>query len=202
MSVCTCSVDSGGIVGTRPLRCRNVALDVGTAKAPTIGLSKLNSMAFGLTVYASQAGLPRRHARLASGRWSDATGRAFHPQDSIQRFQSCFLHLILLCQASWRNPTHQRALEAAGKLSGPLVFGPINDSQRLGISSSQALTKTFRVIANGVGERRSPAEMRARNGRPAVLGSFPAPEKRQTSAAAQDDQQGRLGRRCVMAAPS
>ena len=108
LSVCTCSVDSGGIVGTRPLRCRNLALAVGTTKAPTIGLSKLNSMAFGLTVYASQVGLPRRHARLASGRWSDATGRAFHPQDSIQRFQSCFLHLILLCQASWRNQTHRQ----------------------------------------------------------------------------------------------
>jgi len=46
-------------------------------------------MAFGLAVYASQAGLPRHHARLAPGRWSDATGRDFHPQDSVERFQSC-----------------------------------------------------------------------------------------------------------------
>jgi hypothetical protein len=93
--------------GTRPLRYRNVALDVGTAKALIIGLSKLNSMAFGLAVYASQAGSPRRHARLASGRWSGTTGRAFHPQDSNERFQSCFLHLIPLSQASWRNPTRR-----------------------------------------------------------------------------------------------
>ena len=85
-----------------------MALDVGTAKALTIGLSKLNSMAFGLAVYASQAGLPRRHARLASGRWSGTTGRAFHPQDSTERFQSCFLHLIPLSQASWRNPTRRK----------------------------------------------------------------------------------------------
>ena len=34
-------------------------------------------MAFGLAVYASPCGLPRPDARLASSRWSDATGRAF-----------------------------------------------------------------------------------------------------------------------------
>ena len=56
-------------------------------------------MAFGLAVYASQDGLPRHHARLASGRWSGATGRAFHPQDSDERFQIRFLHLLLLSQA-------------------------------------------------------------------------------------------------------
>src|SRR3954464_13238357 len=33
-------------------------------------------MAFGLAVYASPCGLPRFDARLASSRWSDATGRA------------------------------------------------------------------------------------------------------------------------------
>ena len=65
---------------------------MGTAKAPCeLSISELNSMAFGLAVYASQDGLPRHHARLASGRWSGATGRAFHPQGSNERFQSCFL---------------------------------------------------------------------------------------------------------------
>ena len=88
LSVCTCSVDSGRTACTRPLRCRSVALGIRTAKAPTKGLSKLNSMAFGLAVYASQCRLPRHHARLASGRWSGATGRAFHPQGSNERFQS------------------------------------------------------------------------------------------------------------------
>src|SRR5271169_6233900 len=56
-------------------------------------------MAFGLAVYASPCGLPRFDARLASSRWSDATGRAFHPQGSNERFQSASLHLILLPQA-------------------------------------------------------------------------------------------------------
>jgi len=36
-----------------------VALGMTKAKAPTIGLSKLNGMAFGLAVYASWCGLPR-----------------------------------------------------------------------------------------------------------------------------------------------
>jgi hypothetical protein len=77
-----------------------MALASGKAKAPCeLSISELNSMAFGLAVYASQDGLPRHHARLASGRWSGATGRAFHPQGSNERFQSCSLHLFLLSQA-------------------------------------------------------------------------------------------------------
>jgi hypothetical protein len=74
--------DAGRTACTRPLQCRGVALGDRTAKAPARGLSTLNSMAFGLAVSASQCGLPRHHARLASGRWSAITGRAFHPQGS------------------------------------------------------------------------------------------------------------------------
>ena len=95
--------DAGRTACTRPIQCSSVALGISKAKAPTKGLSTLNSMAFGLAIYASQCGLPQPHARLASGRWSGATGRAFHPQDSAERFQICFLHLILLSQASWHN---------------------------------------------------------------------------------------------------
>jgi hypothetical protein len=99
-----CSVDAGRTAGTRPVRYRSVAPGFGNARAPTLGLSTLNSMAFKLAVYASRCGLPHSRARLASGRWSGVTGRAFHPQDSIERFPICFLHLIPLSQASWRNP--------------------------------------------------------------------------------------------------
>jgi hypothetical protein len=79
---------------------------MGKAKAPCeLSISELNSMAFGLAVYASQDGLPRHHARLASGRWSGATGRAFHPQGSNERFQSCFLtSLSPFPSLAWRNP--------------------------------------------------------------------------------------------------
>ena len=98
--------DAGRTACTRPLRCSSMAPGIGTAKAPTkIGLSTLNSMAFGLAVYASQCRLPRPHARLASSRWSDATGRAFYPQGSNERFQSCFLTSSSsspkLCLAQW-----------------------------------------------------------------------------------------------------
>jgi hypothetical protein len=91
--------DAGRTAHTRPLRCSSVALGHRKAKAPTKGLSTLNSMAFGLAVYASQCGLLRHHARLASSCWSGSTGRAFHPQGSDERFQICNLHLIPLSQA-------------------------------------------------------------------------------------------------------
>ena len=50
--------DAGGTVCTRPLQCSNVALGMWTAKAPTTGLSALNSIAFGLAAYASPRSLP------------------------------------------------------------------------------------------------------------------------------------------------
>jgi len=104
-----CSVDAGRTAGTRPLRCSSVAPGDRTAKAPAKGLSTLNSMAFGLAVYAPQCGLPTPHARLASGRWSGAAGRVFHPQGSTERYQSSLLHLIPLSQASCRNRSDRRA---------------------------------------------------------------------------------------------
>ena len=68
-------------------------------RLPRLGLSTLNSMAFGLAVYASQCGLLQHHARLASSCWSGSTGRAFHPQASNERFQICSLHFIPLSRA-------------------------------------------------------------------------------------------------------
>jgi len=59
---------------TRPVRCSRVAPGMRKAKAPTKGLSTLNSMAFGLAVYASQCGSPTPHARLASGCWLGFAG--------------------------------------------------------------------------------------------------------------------------------
>jgi hypothetical protein len=79
-----CSVDAGRTAGTRPVQCRSVAPGIRTAKAPAKGLSTLNSMAFGLAVYASPRRLPYYDARLASGRWSGATGRAF-PAGSFRK---------------------------------------------------------------------------------------------------------------------
>ena len=53
--------------------------------------SKLNSMGLKLAVNASQDGSPCHHARLASGRWTGATGRAFHPQGAKSQIsEDCF----------------------------------------------------------------------------------------------------------------
>ena len=98
-----CSVDAGGTARTRPLRCSSTAPGIRKAKAPTKGLSTLNSMAFGLAVYASQCGLPTPHARLASSRWSDSTGRACHPQGSDERFPSVVYISSSSPKLTWRN---------------------------------------------------------------------------------------------------
>jgi hypothetical protein len=109
--------DADGTADTRPIQCRGVAPGHRKAKAPMKGLSTLDSMAFGLAVYASPDSLPHHDARLASGRWSGATGRAFHPQGSAERFQVSFLHPILPSQASWRN-----RCDRSGLASGPVTI--------------------------------------------------------------------------------
>jgi hypothetical protein len=103
LSVCPCSVDSGGTVRARPLRRDSVALGIRKAKAPTKGLSKLNSMAFGLAVYASQCRLP--HTTQDS---LPAAGQALPDGLSTRKvptkgFRLASVHLIPLSQASWRN---------------------------------------------------------------------------------------------------
>ena len=100
LSVCTCSNPTpAGLLA--PDHCSAAAwpLNPQLQRLLRLGLSALNSMAFGFAVYASQCGLLQHHARLASSCSSGSTGRAFHPHGSAERFQSCQLHLILLSQA-------------------------------------------------------------------------------------------------------
>src|SRR5262245_45353637 len=108
--------DAGRTAGTRPLQCRGVALGHRTAKAPARGLSALPSMASGLAVYASSSGLPRLDAKLASSRWSDAPGRAFHPQGPSRRFQSAFVISSSFSNLAWRNRCVLRALHLDANL--------------------------------------------------------------------------------------
>jgi hypothetical protein len=61
-------------------------------------LSRLNHTASALAVYASQAGLPRHHARLASGCWPDSSGRACLPAGFQRKVSRCILHSFLLSQ--------------------------------------------------------------------------------------------------------
>ena len=78
--------DAGRTACTRPIRCSSVAPGPPSAKAPTIGLSTLNNMAFGLAVYASPGSLPHHDARLASGCWSGSTGWAFTHEIPLRGF--------------------------------------------------------------------------------------------------------------------
>ena len=82
----------------RPLQCAGAAPAVSTTKAPTFVLSRLNHTASALAVYASQAGSPRHHARLASGCWPSSSGRACLPAGFRRKVSSCILHLSLLSQ--------------------------------------------------------------------------------------------------------
>jgi hypothetical protein len=104
-----CLVDAGRTARTRPLRCSGAAPGDRKARAPTKGLSALNSMGFGLAVYASQCGLPTPHATLASSRWSDTTGRAFHPKGSDDRFQSVNYISSSSPKLAWRNRSDRSA---------------------------------------------------------------------------------------------
>jgi hypothetical protein len=80
------------------MRCVGAAPAVSTTKAPAFVLSRLNHTASALAVYASQAGLPRRHARLASGCRPSSSGRAWLPAGFQRKVSSCILHLSLLSQ--------------------------------------------------------------------------------------------------------
>ena len=82
----------------RPTRCVGAAPAMSTAKAPAWQLSWLNHTASALAVYASQAGSPRHHARLASGCWPSSSGRDCLPAGFQQKVSRCILHLSLLFQ--------------------------------------------------------------------------------------------------------
>jgi hypothetical protein len=99
-----CSVDAGRTAVTRPLQCRSVAVERPFAGASTFHIPGLHSMVFGLAVYASPGRLPRPDARLASSRWSDAPGRAFHPQVPTKGFRGVIVtSLPPFPSFAWRN---------------------------------------------------------------------------------------------------
>ena len=73
------------------------------AKAPTKGLSELNSMAFELAVYASWSELPQYHARLASGCWSGSTGRDSTRKVPMKGFKVVDYISFPFPKLTWRN---------------------------------------------------------------------------------------------------
>ena len=73
------------------------------AKAPTKGLSELNSMAFELAVYASWSELPQYHARFASGCWSGSTGRDSTRKVPMKGFKVVDYISFPFPKLTWRN---------------------------------------------------------------------------------------------------
>jgi hypothetical protein len=82
--------------------------------------------------YASPDGLPRADARLASSRWSDATGRASTRRAPTKGF-SVSLHLILLPQALLGAITSTAASHCPGET--PVRGGRFQRPARLGTSA-------------------------------------------------------------------
>ncbi len=64
-----------------------------TEGSPRVGISGLNSTAWALAVYASQDGLPHRHARLASGHGPGLPGGIGYPQGCCERFPRCIRYI-------------------------------------------------------------------------------------------------------------
>ena len=162
--------DAGRTARTRPLSAAAWPLVIERQRLPRLGLSTLNSMAFGLAVYASPGSLPHHDARLASSCWSSSTGRASHPQGSDERFQSCRLHLILLSQASWRNRCNRCEF-----LRGRIDSG---ENHRTQLEASKKLSTAFkRLSPNSVSSAFLRCAVRLKGFRPTnqtpTLGSLP-----------------------------
>lgn len=94
------------------IRGAGTAPAVSTTKAPAFVLSRLNHTASALAVYASQAGSPRHHARLASGCWPSSSGRAWLPAGFHRKVSRCILHLSLLSQVQRSARTAYITLDA------------------------------------------------------------------------------------------
>mgnify|MGYP006865014904 CR=1 FL=1 len=163
--------DAGRTARIRPLNAAAWPLVIERQRLPRLGLSTLNSMAFGLAVYASPGSLPPHDARLASSCWSSSTGRGFHPQGPDERFQSCRLHLILLSQASWRNRCNLREFDwlriARGDLDRRTLLADertaLTDLFWLGYSGRQVPEVCQTGARTGVAASCTVAATRARN---------------------------------------
>src|SRR3954451_8730246 len=86
--------DPGRPARVRPVRRGSAVPAKGTTRTPTLGLSRLNRMAFGLAVYASPRRCKTRFRLLVR-----LCRAGFDPQGSDEGFPICFLHLVLPSRA-------------------------------------------------------------------------------------------------------
>ena len=84
--------------------CRRGPRSAKTEGSPRVGLSGLSSTAWALAVYASQGGLPHRHARLASGCGPGSTGWDWLPTGLLRKVSAMYsLHPSSFPKFAWRN---------------------------------------------------------------------------------------------------
>lgn len=95
--------DAGRIADTRPLRCRDMAPGHRKAKAPARGLSTLNSMAFGLAVYASWCELPRPTQNSLPAAGQALPDGLFTRKVPMKGFRFASYISFSLPKFSWRN---------------------------------------------------------------------------------------------------
>src|SRR5262249_41933943 len=126
--------DAGRTADTRPLQCRDMALGHRTAKAPAKGLSTLNSMAFGLAVYASWCGLPRPTQNSLPVAGQALAAGLSTPKVPMKGFRSASYISSSLPKFSWRNRCDLRAFPNATNLRR--CFGP-KQARRLPNGSCQ-----------------------------------------------------------------
>ena len=89
--ICTCSPTPAGRYAPNHGRTHRLAPATVKTKAPAfINVSRLDSMASGLAVYASRGGSPHRRARLASRRWSNSPERASTRKVPMKGFSGVF----------------------------------------------------------------------------------------------------------------
>jgi hypothetical protein len=84
-------------------------------------ISRLNHTARTFAVYASQGGLPHRHARLASGGWPTLPGGTGYPPGPNKRFQvipSSFTKLCLAHPDNWQSDSFPVSSCAFGLQAG------------------------------------------------------------------------------------
>ena len=110
--------DSGRTAYTRPIQCSSMALGRSKAKAPTKGLSTLNSMAFGLAVYASPSSLPppAQDSLPAAGQaLPDGLSTRKVP---MKGFKVVLYILFPLLKLTWHNRCNLCRFSAVQNLSG------------------------------------------------------------------------------------
>ena len=102
-----------------------------------MSISGLDSMALGLTVYASQGGSPLHHAKLASGCWPSSAGRGSLTRRAAMKGFCVSSHFLL-----------SRALpDAKTPTFKSIHLWPVRSAQIQGLRSFQTHTRRLAEVS-------------------------------------------------------